>query len=180
MRFAFFSFIIYSAIGCALETLFAAAKARRFENRKTMLMLPLCPVYGLGALAIVLAAEAVRTDAFFVVPAGILFGSAVEYLYSYACETAFRVKLWDYSGARGSIHGRVNVLFSVCWGALSALLVSFVQPKIAALVSAIPAQWFYPALGVFIFDAMLTSAMLYRFGRRNGRMVGCPVAKRIE
>ena len=45
-------FWIYSFLGYGLEKVFAAATHSPNQGRKCFLLLPLCPVYGLGMLAV--------------------------------------------------------------------------------------------------------------------------------
>ena len=45
-------FWIYSFLGYGLEKLFAAVTHAPNQGRKCFLLLPLCPVYGLGMLAV--------------------------------------------------------------------------------------------------------------------------------
>ena len=45
-------FWIYSFLGYLLEKLFAKVTRARQQGRKGFLLLPLCPVYGLGMLSV--------------------------------------------------------------------------------------------------------------------------------
>ena len=52
--------LIYSVLGFFLEVAFARVTRAAKQDRKCHLLLPVCPVYGLGAVAILLLPEAVR------------------------------------------------------------------------------------------------------------------------
>ena len=55
MRFYWFwLFLLYSFGGYVLEKLYAAARRSPHQVRKCFLLLPLCPVYGLAMLAVLL------------------------------------------------------------------------------------------------------------------------------
>lgn len=165
-------FVLYSAMGFLIETAFALVRTGRLENRKTMVLLPLCPVYGLGASAIVLFLSAFPRWPLTIAAGGMLVGTAVEYGYAYVCERVFRVRLWDYSGLAGSRQGRVNVFYSAAWGALSVVLVLGVQPLMLRAIAWIPA-WLVWAMGAAAaLDSVVTWAALYRFGHAAGEKAG--------
>ena len=63
MSLALWTFWTYSFFGYLLERGYAAAAHGAQQARKGFLLLPMCPVYGLGALA-VLALPAALTDGF--------------------------------------------------------------------------------------------------------------------
>ena len=50
--YRFWLFLLYSLGGYGLEKLYAAVRRSPHRVRKCFLLLPLCPVYGLGALAV--------------------------------------------------------------------------------------------------------------------------------
>lgn len=177
----FWLFVAYSFLGLLLETGFTALRTGKLASRKTMLVLPLCPVYGLGGVALVLMDEYLPLPPFAFAVAGGLACTAIEYGYGWACEVIFRVRLWDYGKERGSLHGRVNIVFCVYWGALALAAIRWIQPTLQQAVSALPAAWFPWAAALVLADAAATSALLYRFGRKGGRrMPSCPVARRID
>ena len=86
-------FWIYSFLGYGLEKLFAAVTHAPNQGRKCFLLLPLCPVYGLGMLAVL----ALPARGWWLVLWGGLAATAVEYAYHWACETFLGVRFWDYS-----------------------------------------------------------------------------------
>ena len=53
-------FCLYSFLGYLLEKIFAAVTGSRHQVRKCFLLLPLCPVYGLAMLAVLLVLYALR------------------------------------------------------------------------------------------------------------------------
>ena len=79
------SFVAYSFAGFLLETAFAAASGGR-PDRKGLLVLPLCPVYGLGACLILLLPRWVddRPWALFLLGGLILFVSLTTVLDTHA------------------------------------------------------------------------------------------------
>ena len=149
----FWSFMTYSLIGFLLEVAFAAAVGGR-PDRKGLLVLPLCPVYGLGACLILL------------LPVGVPF--AVPFHKEYAAalyhEKVLGVAFWNYDGLPGNLQGRVCLPFSLAWGLLSLGLVHWLQPLLLPLLARIPDPVSWAAVTTLLADAALTAAALRRSG----------------
>lgn len=153
-------FWIYSFGGYLLERAFAAATRAERRERKCFLLLPLCPVYGLGMLA-VLALPASWRQGLWLLPAGAAAATVVEYAVHWAYETFLGVEFWDYSHLPGSIGGRVCLPFTLAWGVLTALTVRFVHPLTATLTAAIPAWATFAFLLLFSVDAVCSARFLW-------------------
>ena len=65
-------------------------------------------------------------------------GSVVEYFTSLYLEAAVGVVAWDYTGTVGSIGGRTNLFFFVCWGVLGLLWVRVLLPVTMRVVDMVP------------------------------------------
>lgn len=161
----FWYFLIYSFLGFLLEVLFAHAVHGR-PDRKCLLVLPLCPVYGLGACAIVLLSPLARGRPASLLLLGAAACTAVEYATAVWYERGLGVSFWDYTGLAGSLRGRVCLPFSAAWGALSLVLVYRVQPEVEQLVSEIPAPVTAAALTTVLADMAVSWVMLRRTGDR--------------
>ena len=149
---AFWVFLIYSFLGYGLEKAFAALTHAPNQVRKGLLLLPLCPVYGLGML-VALAGNARGAAA---AVWGGAAATAVEYGFHWGCERFLGVRFWDYSGVRGNLHGRVCLPFSVLWGVLTAGAARWVQPWVVLAAERIPPEVTYLFLLVFTADAVCT------------------------
>ena len=160
MTVAIWYFWVYSFLGYLLEKAYAALTHGAHQRRRCFLLLPLCPVYGLGMLA-VLALAPVWNDGPWLIVAGGLAATAVEYGVHWAYETLLGVRFWDYSQVPGNLHGRVCLPFTLAWGVLSAAAVWWVQPWIEALVREIPPAVTYGCLMIFAADALLTARFLW-------------------
>lgn len=162
----FWSFTLYSFFGFLLEVAYARAVGGR-ADRKTLLVLPLCPVYGLGACAILLLSSwtAERPALLFVL--GSLTATAVEYGMAAVYEEGLGVSFWDYTGLPGSIRGRVCLPFSAAWGVLAVFLVRWVHPALLPWLAAIPVPVSWLALATVLVDLTLSSLLLKRTGDRD-------------
>lgn len=153
-------FWVYSFLGYLLEKAFAAATHAERQGRRCFLLLPLCPVYGLGMLA-VLALPPAWTDGMWLILSGGLAATAVEYAVHWAYEALLGVRFWDYSQVRGNLRGRICLPFTLAWGILTAAAVWWIQPWVEALVQQIPPEVTYLFLIVFTADALFSARFLW-------------------
>ena len=135
-------------------------------DRKCFLLLPLCPVYGLGACAILsLPAKIIQSPILL-----FLFGGAtatvVEYLTALLYEKWFHVSFWDYGDLPGNLQGRVCIPFSLIWGVLSIPLVYRIHPMLSPIFSAAPSPVGWAASVVLLSDGVISALLLKRTGSR--------------
>ena len=142
-------FIWYSFLGFLLEVGYARWTGGR-RDRKCLLLLPLCPVYGLGACAVLLLPPWVLERPLLLVVAGGAAATGVEYGMALFYERVLRVSFWNYDGLTGSIHGRVCLPFALAWSLLILPLVYLVHPAVARLADGIPAPVSWAVLAALI------------------------------
>ncbi len=157
--------VIYSFVGFLLEVAYAYGGHHRKKDRKCCYLLPLCPVYGLGAVAILALPEWVNAHWPLLWLVGGLAATAVEYLLALFYETTLSVQFWDYSAIKGNLRGRVCPPFALIWGGLAVAGRYVLHPWVARLVDAIPQSWTLPAVAVLTVDAFCTLAVLSATGR---------------
>lgn len=133
-------FIIYSIAGYIIETLFGLFTKGMLESRKGFLYGPFCPIYGVGAVAIILGLQCFKKNNYTLFFGGFLVGSIVEYLISYLGEVIFKVNWWDYSNNFLNINGRICFTFSLFWGLLALYLIRHFNPIIDKLIDKIKAK----------------------------------------
>ena len=153
-------FWIYSFLGYLTERGFAALTRAERRERKCFLLLPLCPVYGLGMAAVLALPEAWRQGPWLII-SGAAVTTAVEFAVHWAYETLLGVRFWDYSGVPGNLGGRVCLPFSLAWGILSALAVWGVQPAVARLAAHIPTAGTCAFLLLFLLDTAFSVRFLW-------------------
>lgn len=161
----FWDFMVYSFLGFLLEIGYAWATGGR-GDRKCLLVLPLCPVYGLGACAIQLLPRWVLSRPPLLFLCGALTASVVEYLAALFYEKALGVSFWDYRELPWNLSGRVCLPFSLAWGCLSLPLVYWLHPLLAPRLSAIPLPVTWAAGLALGADMLLSCALLRRTGDR--------------
>lgn len=158
----FWFFMLYSFLGFVLEVLFARAIHNPKRDRKCLYFLPLCPVYGLGAVLILALPAYVLSRPLLLLPCAAVLATAAEYFTALFYEKAAGVSFWDYSHLPWHLQGRVCLLFSAIWGALALGLVYGVHPFVSALTERIPGAWAVPAVLFLLLDAGFTLYVLRR------------------
>ncbi|MCI8538063.1 MAG: putative ABC transporter permease [Oscillospiraceae bacterium] len=157
-------FFLYSLIGFGLELLFARATRASKRDRKCLLFLPLCPVYGLGAVLILSLPEALRQSPWLLAACAALCATGAEYGTAFFYERVWHVRFWDYSALPLQLHGRVCLPFSLIWAGLSLPLVYWLQPRLDPLLAALPGLLVLPLCLVFLADSLMTGNLLRRAG----------------
>ena len=163
MKEALWYFWVYSFLGYLLEKGFAAATRSPHQVRRCFTVLPLCPVYGLGMLAVLALPVSIR-ESLWLPLFGAAAATAVEYAVHWAYETFLHVRFWDYTRVWGNLHGRVCLPFTAAWGVLTALAVRWVQPGVEALAARVPGEVTYLCLLVFTADALVSARLLWVTG----------------
>ena len=163
MSYWFWVFLFFSFLGYLLERCFAKLTAAEKQNRKCFLLLPLCPVYGLGMLAL-LQLPADWTDGFWQLAFwGGLTATAVEFAVHWFYETFFGVRFWDYSSTKMDIDGRISLPFSVAWGLLSAMAVRVVLPVWQRIYAVIPPYLTLLMALLLLADCACSAHVLWTF-----------------
>lgn len=151
-------FWLFSLLGWVVERLFAAVTRSERQRRRCLLFAPLCPVYGLGMMAVLALPPSFLVGWRLYVFGG-LTATAVEYLYHWLGETLLGIRFWDYTGLPGNVRGRVCVPFSLAWGLLLIPAVRL-APTLAALAEGVPASLTWLCLMAFTADAVCTLRFL--------------------
>lgn len=160
----FWYFMIYSCLGFLLEVAFARLTRNPKRDRKCFYFLPLCPVYGLGALLILSVAPLLPHRPVLLALWSALAATLTEYAVSLFNERALGVAFWDYSHLPCNLGGRVCLLFSLFWCGLGLWVVYRVHPLVSTLTQAIP-TWITLPVALFLgLDTFFTIYALRRTG----------------
>ena len=164
MSLLLWTFWTYSFFGYLLERGYAAATRAAQPPGKGFLLLPLCPVYGLGALAVLALPESLSGSFWSLALWGGLAATAVEYAVHVLYDRLLGVRFWDYSQVRWNLRGRVCLPFSLAWGLLTGAALPPVQRALGPVLAAIPPAVTYDVLLVFTADAVVSLRLLRRAG----------------
>lgn len=128
-------FIIYSVAGFIIETVFGLLTKGVIESRQSSLYLPICSIYGCGAVIMIIGLQRFNKNNYSLFFGGFVIGSIVEYIVSLVGEFIFHIKWWDYSDMAFNINGRICIAFSFFWGILAIYLMSHFHPKVDKLIN---------------------------------------------
>lgn len=181
-------FYLYCFIGWIWESCYVSLKKHKWINRG-FLKGPLLPIYGSGAIVVLISTLTVENNLLLVFVIGVISATILEYITGVAMEKLFHVRYWDYSKEPFNINGHICLISSLAWGVFSVLLVRFVNPNIARLVIIIPngiSEVISYIITVFITidvvqsfnEAMDLKNILIKFTERNDAITN--IKKRVE
>lgn len=130
-------FFIYCFIGWVWESCYVSIKKREWINRG-FLHGPMLPIYGSGAIIVLLCTIGVRDQVILIFIFGMTGATILEYVTGACMERLFRVRYWDYSHMPLNLKGYICLPVSLGWGAFSVLLVRVIHVPIENLVLQIP------------------------------------------
>ena len=116
-----FFFYIYCFIGWIWETCYVSVLQGKWVNRGFMRG-PFLPIYGSGAIIVLIFTLPFRTDAVAVYFIGMISATILEYCTGVVMEKLFHVRYWDYSNQPFNLKGHICLTSSLAWGAFSVIL----------------------------------------------------------
>lgn len=166
-------FFIYGFLGWCTEVAFAAAKEKRFVNRG-FLNGPICPIYGIGVVAVVLLLMPYKNQLFILYVMSIIVVIVLEWVTGFILEKLFHSKWWDYSNMPLNLNGYVCLLFSLIWGVACVVIVKWIHPLIYKGVKILP-DWLgtvlLVVLGIGILaDLYVTVTNILKMNRHLAKM----------
>jgi uncharacterized membrane protein len=124
-------------MGWIIEAVYRSISQRQFVN-PGFIYGPFIPIYGFGAAFIIILEFLIHH---WPLPIKLIVYGIVltltEYFTGFTFEKIFKLKLWDYSDSRFNIHGRVSLLFSLCWTALALIFITFIHPAVLRYVQSL-------------------------------------------
>lgn len=132
--------IIYSVLGWILESVYKTFLERKLVN-SGFLKGPVCPIYGFGALIMLLTLNNFKENTILLFIVSFFVLSVWEYFVGLFLEKVFKTKYWDYSHLKFNIQGRVCLKNSIYWGVLGVLFIKLIHPFIENKVGLIPENY---------------------------------------
>lgn len=164
-------FFVGSFAGVVMETVWCFATRGYIESRAGLVYGPFNLLYGFGAVVLTVCLYRFRNrSGWLSFAGGLLVGSVVEYLCSWAQEAVFGSRSWDYSHMPLNINGRICLLYSIFWGLLGVLWIKNLYPRLAAGILKVPNRagkiitWAVTML--LILDAAVTVTAVARWSAR--------------
>lgn len=173
----FWIFVIGSVFGTYYEQILTAVMAYFkygsfvWELRRGVLYGPFSPIYGAGAVLMILLLGRNKRPAWKIFLYGALLGGGFEYLISVLQEIFVGSISWDYSGQFLSIGGRTTVRLMMIWGLMCYIFVEKIYPYLSAGIEKIPYHLGMIVSKIFIIflcvDMLISWTALFRQSMRK-------------
>lgn len=126
----FLLLILYSFLGWCGEMVYCSIGQGKLCEKRGFLNGPLCPIYGHGALLVLVVLGQRWNNPISTFLIGMVLTSTVEYLTSYLMEKLFHMRWWDYSHHHFQLNGRICLLNSTLFGLACLVLRYVVHPRV--------------------------------------------------
>lgn len=126
-------FFLYCFIGWIFESTVVSVKNEKLINRG-FLRGPFIPIYGFGALIMLLVSEPFQDNLFLTFLAGMIGATVLEYVVGVVMEAIFKVRYWDYSHCMFNIQGYICLKSSLCWGFFTILMTRYIHTALETVV----------------------------------------------
>jgi len=134
-----FYFFLFAFFGWLMETAYSFVMLGHFTKRG-FLYGPLCPLYGYGALILILFLGKYRKHSFKLFVYSAVIFSVFEYITSYVLEVLFHSYWWDYTNDFFNLNGRISIFYSFAWGIIAILFINHIYPFLKKKVNSILAK----------------------------------------
>lgn len=122
-------FLIYSILGWLAETIYTLITTRKLTKRG-FLFGPMCPIYGVGALAAYFILSPFSNNYIILYFAGMLVATALEYVTAVIMGKIFGGVWWDYRNKPLNFRGILCLESSIAWGFYTLILFVFLHSRV--------------------------------------------------
>lgn len=154
----FWTFMLGAFAGVIMETIWCAIKNHHIESRKGLIFGPFNPLYGFATVALSLTINSVSnhtTGSIFII--GVVVASIIEYLCSFWQEKILGTLSWNYKDFKYNLKGRINLVYSLAWGALTVYWYKELMPLIEG---AMPFFYEHTVLTISTFIFILVDCII--------------------
>ena len=168
-------FFIYSTAGWCAGVAVAAVKRKKFINTG-VLNLPICPVYGISAVAYSIFLAELKQYPLFLFLGGVILSAFLTVVTGVFLEQIFHRKWWDYSKFRIGFRGYITAPLLLFFGCAALFVIWVGNPLLLKLIHLIP----YHAgrinlmvlLGLLALDLFSALAVVWKWRRYIRRTAG--------
>ncbi len=178
----FWLFFFGSLIGIVLEGIWCILRLGHWETHSSTVLGPFCIIYGVGMVAMYIAAAFLHGQNLLIrFACYAITGAAVEYAASLFQEICFGTRSWNYNRHFMNIGGRVSLQMAIIWGLLGTAFAYFVFPYLSRLFAAHRGRLnavICAILTVYMAINLLVTAMA--LVRWNSRVSGKTASNMVE
>jgi len=122
-------------LGWIIETAFIYLSIHQYIARGWIQYgLPLIPLYGVCCPLLIKLLRRLRRKPVLIFAYSACFITVIEFIIGYILTFVFNYNFWNYSNLPFSYKGIIALPVSLSWGALSLLLVYWLDPKLKSLI----------------------------------------------
>jgi len=162
----FILFMMYSFAGWLMETSWVSYSNKKIVDRG-FLIGPYCPIYGFGAILIVLLLNRFSFNPVVLFLATMIVCGALEYFTSWYMEKVFKARWWDYSDRKININGRICLRNLIAFGVMGLVVIYFINPHFEKWIGYLNEEYlrglFFILWTIFIIDFVLSTIVVYGF-----------------
>lgn len=126
------TFAIYSFLGFILESTYISFFKKQIYF-SGLLKGPFIPLYGFGALLIISIIPP-HTNNYEIFFYSLVCGTTIEYLTHFFLLADSNIEIWNYQRMHYRYKNRICLYYSLMWGFLGILLISYINPYINSLL----------------------------------------------
>ena len=153
--------------------MFCTVNEGKFVNRG-FLNGPVCPIYGFGAVIVILALEPLAENIPILFFGGMFLTSLLELVTGFVLKKAFHTSWWDYTDEPFNIGGYICLKFSLAWGVVCIFVMRILHPGVAWLIGLVPVGigkvLIIPVAIAFIADCIVTVHTVNAMNRDLGAL----------
>lgn len=130
-------FLVYSILGWFVESTYMSICNKKLTNRG-FIRGPICPIYGVGALAVFFILRPVSQNYFLLYFLGAAVATIIEFITAKLMIRIFGYVWWDYRKKPFNYKGILCLESTLAWGLYTVILFLFLQKGVEAIVNVIP------------------------------------------
>ncbi len=130
-------FFIYSFLGWIAETVVKSLSKKKFVNRGFFTG-PFCYIYGFSGVLMSIAFKDLRSQPVFLFLGCAALATAIEWFTGKFLERINYHKWWDYSKKKWNFDGYICLQYSILWGILGVLVVTYINDFFIGLFTMLP------------------------------------------
>lgn len=172
----FWIFYIGGIAGVIIETIWCILTNGYFEYRTALILEPLNPVYGIGAILISLLLFNLRKyNNFILYIASFIIGGLFETACSIFQEILFGTVSWMYKPSNlGILGNRTSLIYCFFWGFLGIIWIRFIYPILSKLVDTFSNKFTkiltFVLVTILSIDVIFSSGALLRQKERRNKI----------